>query len=654
MTPPKLRIRFYRFKRIGNESMNSLPANIAPIPIGALCARDRWTRLPRLYESQPGRLSHSTMRKIAALIIVLLVAMVSARSVHAQAASQFIFHGQIADPPSDYGTYGGNIYYDIADKLFATDAVTGATIEVPLGNDGMLGNGLDLDADFQSFDGALVFHAKRRYRYNGRIRTGTFLHHIGRRGKKGKGSNRIGWVDIPEEPDTDEFGWVIDRGYADNTHEFTLFNGELYFYAKRAAVGHSYLTVTDNLYKIDRFDAEPVSLGWSPYPLIGQRLQNSTAGVIRADLHTGEPRYGIVSSINYTLINDTEQTLIVRANDIPASFSAFNDKLFFVGKNNQVGNPNPHLAGPYPDLGFNSGIAPVMFQEELARADLTGGERVYYDLHSMTYEQAEAAYEQTSDLAASSSYPDHLTMTNDSLFFTARPDGVSPVLYRLNDANELPTVVTFNGTQATDVTPLAVMNDVLWISADLGYGMDLFYLSQGNTIPHPLNVGDSVSRSASAFTSYNGDVFFTAKDHNNDWWTYVVRRPRVDKPKKLVTSRLTLNGRNYPNRPGLVRPAGLRLTVRCATRNRSTDPIDTLRIRIKIGSGDKRRVMNCRRAAVDVGEVVGCRTYARVASRPRMVRCDILNTDGKILDRRVAWTSPVAPKNPRRPIKTKR
>jgi len=471
----------------------------------------------------------TTFRVIVALLFVMLLLLFT-RAVSAQ-AEIVAYHGSVASPPRSYGSYNGNVFYSAGDQLYRfrfDDAGILQLTRVQFLFGPTLGFGVDLNAEFYAYGDGLFFHANRRY---GDGRTGRFLHRL----RHSNGEYQLTGFDIPAEPTA----W--DPDYADNTNGFAEYNNRLYFFGSRTNFRFSdaQSPQTSAVFSIGEDD----DLKWvgntdSRYYIAGS-LQSTDLGVIASMRYPGEPRYGAPGGTRYFLIDDFSEAIVADPLAVAANSAFFDGVLFYTGSNNDVGNTEPPTIGPFPDTGLQTTpIAPVPYQIELMRRGIVAHTDDYYDLHPTSYEWAEDQAAQNN--AASSSSPAAYHQTPGALFLTAY-DGDSRKLFRIDSVDALPEVVNFATTAVGPVTPVSTTNDQLWITADFGQGLDLHYLRYDND-PNPvaLNLSTTQAQTASGFFAYGNDVFFTAKDINNDWWTYVVRQPENGLPTsndiKLVTN----------------------------------------------------------------------------------------------------------------------
>jgi len=236
-----------------------------------------------------------------------------------------------------------------------------------------------------------------------------------------------------------------------------------------------------------------------------------------------------------------------------------------------------------------------------------------------------------------SSFPEHFVVVDDTLYFRASTDEGVQELFRMTAANRLPELVKLNQNGPSAARPLAAIDGQLWFHADIGDGLDLYILSSDGVTPIPLHVGRSVASTARGFTRYGNQVVFTARDDNNDWWTYLADLKRF-KPS-LLSVAVEANGSRYPVQPGLKISTSLRTEVQCSITNNTSRRLSPVRIRLRgetsrraaQGSGKRRadraaawhysHRRGCNVSSLDPGETTTCVIRPTVTLGTQRYRC---------------------------------
>jgi len=566
------------------------------------------------------------------LIVTVAIITITAPFALTEASAQvtpLVDHGAVASGPESYGVYEGDLYFSSGDQLYHVDGGTEAVTQIPL--PAGLGAGIDLDAEFAAFDGALMFHAWREFNdWRGR---GRFLHRLVRNGSAWD----IALIDIPEEPDEPQFNWGLPRGYPDATTAFATYRNQLYFFGSQLAPGASFTTSSAALYRLSSADADVERVRWNTNrrKIDGYDLDATEDGLAISARYIGEPRYGLPDRSAYTIIRDPSGATHYQGQlpeDYPSSGTSvletksvvFDGHVFFATANYDLVREPGEGVGPYADPGEDIVIfAGAPYQVELGRMAIATWKKDYFDLVPTTATEVDTSVYGVARTESSSS-PANFVVSGNSLLFTAGTGQGEVALYVLPTGDATPTRTTIG--QASSVRPIASVNGNTWFAAKVGQDLDLHRGQNGGGTFATTGLGESVAQTAMSFSAFGNATVFTARDDNGDWATYLYRnaKPQVDPPTQSgVGVEVTINNTDYPTRPGLVSQAGEKIVVRCSITNNTTAPITNVRLILdELRSPEPPRLASvCKIDAVDPGQTARCRLATKVKLEKRKYSC---------------------------------
>jgi|GEM_PF-3999921 len=508
--------------------------------------------------------------------------------VSADSVSAIFSHGSLeaVDVPSSYGVLDSVLFFSAGDRLYRLNSVNDAPESLALPAE--VGSGLALRATFSEFDGALFMHARRR----SPGANGTFLHRF--RNRAGK----FDLIDIDEEPATNEFSWILERGYADDSRGFAELDGKLYFFAARAIPPLDFINHSHALYRLDNATAHPEQVLWADYfNAVNPRDLAATAmGLVFRATSPGVARQGHPPQSYVYRIDDPQ--LLRNAPDPYQDFSVatakritgrtggrelivFDNMIYYSGEHHGLnvgaGRPGDTIL---PDPGRIKNVADPV-QTELYRHDPSSGNG-YFDLHAVSSDTAASAQANGESIIGSSS-PDSFVTAHGAFYFRARSDGIHADLFRMQSGDLSPKPLVLNQDGPAHARPLGEFLGKLWLVADIGSGVDLHYLDQHESTPTPLNVSESVARSARGFTVFDDHVVFSAKNESGEWWTYAARHDgNVSHitDEKLATT-LMANGLDTATAETIPVDVNARVLLSCQVTNMSTRRIDNVRVAIR-------------------------------------------------------------------------
>lgn len=495
-------------------------------------------------------------------------------------------HGALEsfDVPSSYGVFRGALFFSSADKLFRLDSIESSAVSLPVPD--AIGNGLALRARFAEFDQALFMHARRRNGGN----NGYFLHRLNDRH-----ANTIDLIDVPAEPNTEDFDWISDRGYADDSREFAELDGKLYFFAARAVPPMDFTNESHALYRLDSASAQPQQVLWEDYfnAVNPQDLAATSLGIVFRATSPGIARQGHLPQSYVYRIEDP-----VAAGDAATGYRdfsvasakrisgrtggreliVFNDMIYYAGEHSGLRlNESFPDSGPFPDPGRVK-LTADPWQTELYRHDPSSG-NAYFDLHALNDEMLNTALASGEKNIGGSS-PDNFIVANGTFYFRALGNGINAEIYRLRSTDSKPQQLALNATASSEARPIGEFTERLWFAADLGNGFDLHYLSANGQTPVALNVGESVARSSRGFTQYGEHVVFTAKGDDGQWWTFAatIDAPTARPVQEVLSTRLMVNNSNAAKIDVDVNEA---VRFNCSVTNMTTASLDNVRVVVR-------------------------------------------------------------------------
>jgi len=518
-----------------------------------------WLRMC-LYRCLRCRLSRELGCAKVASVVATLFAIANGATptaAYADSVRALISYGSLdaTDIPTSYGVNHSSLFFSAGDNLYRLDDLNSTPEALALPPE--LGNGMALRASFTEFDGSLFMHARRR----SPGASGVFLHRI--RNRAGK----LELIDIREEPDTDEFSWIVDRGYADDTREFAELDGKLYFFAARAIPPLDFINQSHALFRLNNADARPQQVLWEDYfnAVNPRDLAATSLGLVFRATSPGVARQGHPpQSYIYRIDNpqprrtapDAYQDFSIATGKRLSGRSGgrelivFDNLVYYSGEHHGLKlGTNPPSPGPYPDPGrIKNTVDPV--QIELYRHDPSSG-NVYFDLHALDSDAANSVQATGASVIGSSS-PDSFVTVNGAFYFRARSDGENADLYRSERDDPYPQRVVLNPDGPSHARPLGEFLEKLWLVADTGSGIDLHYLNPSDNTLVPLNTGESIARSARGFTVFRDHVIFTAMDQSQQWWTFAAS---IDGSVSGITNeklatRLMVNGIDVDSETG--------------------------------------------------------------------------------------------------------
>jgi len=602
----------------------------------------------------------------SAMIAAIMVLPFTSGMANAAPVLKVISHGAVSAGPVSYGVYQGDLYYTIGDQLLHMDGESNAVTEVPLPEG--LGSSVDLDAEFVTFDGALIFHASRAF--GNAAGSGRFLHRLVRDGD----NYDITLIDVPEEPRTEEFNWVFERGYADDTMGLAVYKEQLFFFATQATPVAADGFLTRALYQLESAAATPERVRWNTAraKIETYDLKSTDDGILLDYKLISNPIDDADDFAAYTVISEPVAaqpfSLDVESEDYPMvtvpgqepESVYFNGHVYYATANYDVGRTWDDPRGPLADPDDNvvtTGATP--YQVELGRMDAMTGERVYFDLvvsdpddqntidtpnvgsggGSVAVTNPTALQNVISAriyAAEFSSAPYNFVPAGETLWFNATDNWRLTALNWIDSDDEDDPATGTIGSLNRQI-PIAWVNGKFWFSGMAGYTGNIDLLRRdGSRGPYTATMlGDDVGKTATSFTAFGAATVFTARDETGDWGTYLYR-PSTDPVNTPLITTLSIDDGIYMEAPGPLLTEGSWMYATCTVTNNSSATIRNIHISIKESTPlrEPRLKEVCERSSLAPGQTIYCDLDTQVKRDLRRYNCKVRTDDGVIARKR--------------------
>jgi len=543
--------------------------------------------------------------------VVLMPSMPDAALAQSASIVKAVNHGPVASGPQSFGVYQGDVYFSSGERLLRMDGESYAVAEIALPG---LNTGRDLDAEFITFDGALMFHASRTY--SGSPSGGRYLHRLVR----DNNGDSLTMIDIPEEPE-ELYPWATQfRGYADNTKGLAIYRGQLYFF------GSQLMAVPSGsgpaLYRLSSANATPQQVRWNTErrPAYAYSVRATSAGLALEFAWAGAPRLGFPNVTAYAIIRDplladrnnpnaqSETFPTGRVSGHPAESAVFDGHVFFASTNYDVVREPGDTIGPFPDpLDDIPFFPPRPYQIELGRMNASTGEQVYFDLKPTASDEVTGL-----NPVSSSSFPTNFVVSGNVLLFSARSREGVVLLHSLTSGEGTPAPTVVGPT--SEATPLASINGYTWFAADKGNGLDLHRYETSGGSAQSMNLGESIASTAGSFTVFGDATVFTARDDNNEWATYIVRDPET--PENPEPTETTDDGETEATRKQ-------NIYISCTVANNTQTTINNVNVKVFERRNAGRPPLNnvCKRPSLGPNETMQCGFSTTVKLNARKYVC---------------------------------
>jgi len=605
------------------------------------------------------------------ILILICVGAIASFSVNADPVTRLIDHGplpvdengEIIDidrVPTHYGIFQGSLFFSREGRLLRLDGANASPQALQ---------------HFAVFDGSLFINLALGFTYDDRADLTARRYEQSAVFRLDDRESLPVQIDMPitARPDPPYSG---PPGYTavgwPRRGRFAEYDGQLYFFGFEGYVRDGGLLPTfcnndpfiDSLFRIASSSSSAIQVGTTYCEMAavsGTPILGSDVGLLTVIIQPGSR--GAPSSSEFLVlsenpdnsrsINTTIMGLGYPVEPDPLEAVVFDGYIFFRGLQTVGSNPGYPDIGPFPVL---PDVGSDLFQVELYRYDPASGEKIYYDLYSVSTEQAREFNLNNINTRFGSSDPRFFAVANGVLYFQAsRTDGFTffgetrenSELYRMTSADALPELISLNPNESSAAAPLGEYLGRLWLLADTGTGVDLHYLAQDGVSAVPLGVGEVVAKSARGFIEYEDRLIFTAQGEDGRWATYAATingrvpdkpdTPDGKKPKKPAPSppspkgktletTLTVDSRSERERPGFRAAAGSVVSVRCDVTNQSTRAIHSVKTSLgnqrATGSNkDRKTIRSCRSAVLEPGDTTICRRSIRLQKGKRKFQC---------------------------------